>query len=142
MQTNRAKKLNQDGYAEGLLLPPCGANCSISDGWVFHDRGMFVVSEEDIDKTTLSIHLHGMTATSSNRYLPNGEEDLRIFASLSEGHKGGDIILGRYSGVVSGTVYYDSTQQAFMVAVDASCTLGFDPYLHEIVDIEIMGVQE
>lgn len=42
-------------------------------------------------KETLSIHFPGMIASDSDRLLPNGEKDLRIFASLNDG-KGGDII--------------------------------------------------
>ena len=42
-------------------------------------------------KETLSIHFPGMIASDSDRLLPNGEKDLRIFASLSEDGKGGDV---------------------------------------------------
>lgn len=46
----------------------------------------------EIDINTLSIHFPTMKAKDSNRLLPNGEKDLRIFASLSEDGRGGDIL--------------------------------------------------
>lgn len=46
----------------------------------------------EIDPSTLSIHFPDMLANDSDRLLPNGEKDLRIFASLSEDGKGGDIV--------------------------------------------------
>lgn len=44
----------------------------------------------EIDPTTLSIHFPDMLASDSYRLLPNGEKDLRVFASLNEDGKGGD----------------------------------------------------
>lgn len=41
---------------------------------------------------TVAIHFSDMLASDSDRYLPNGEKDLRIFASLQEDGKGGDIV--------------------------------------------------
>jgi hypothetical protein len=45
----------------------------------------------NIKTETLAIHHSDMIASDSNRLLPNGEKDLRIFASLSEDGKGGDV---------------------------------------------------
>lgn len=45
-----------------------------------------------IDVSTLSIHFPDTLACDSDRLLPNGEKDLRIFASLSEDGKGGDTV--------------------------------------------------
>ncbi|MDD5359459.1 MAG: hypothetical protein PHI79_08415 [Sulfurovaceae bacterium] len=47
---------------------------------------------EIIDESTLAIHFPTMLASDSNRLLPNGEKDLRIFASLSEDGNGGDTL--------------------------------------------------
>lgn len=41
---------------------------------------------------TIAIHFPDMLANDSYRYLANGEKDLRIFASLQEDGKGGDLI--------------------------------------------------
>jgi hypothetical protein len=55
----------------------------------------------EIDPTTISIHHEDMLASDTDRYLPNGEKDLRIFASLEEFGKGGDIVTdGEYDFVV------------------------------------------
>lgn len=51
-----------------------------------------VQSTYEIDPCTLSIHFPNMIAKDSKRFLPNGEKDLRIFASLSEDGRGGDIL--------------------------------------------------
>ena len=55
----------------------------------------------EIDPSTLSIHFPDMIASDSDRLLPNGEKDLRIFASLSEDGKGGDIFQDYYVCVYS-----------------------------------------
>jgi hypothetical protein len=47
----------------------------------------------EIDPSTLAIHFEDMVANDSDRLLPNGEKDLRIFASLSEDGKGGDLCI-------------------------------------------------
>ena len=47
----------------------------------------------NIDISTLSIHFTYMKASDSTRHMENGQKDLRIFASLSEDGKGGDIDL-------------------------------------------------
>ena len=46
-----------------------------------------------IKSTTLAIHFLDMLANDSDRLLPNGKKDLRIFASLSEDGKGGDLYI-------------------------------------------------
>jgi len=46
----------------------------------------------EVDPTTIAVHFPDMLAKDSDRWLANGEKDLRIFASLSEDGKGGDII--------------------------------------------------
>lgn len=47
-------------------------------------------SQYAIIQGTASIHFPDMIASDSDRLLPNGEKDLRIFASLQEDGKGGD----------------------------------------------------
>jgi hypothetical protein len=46
----------------------------------------------EVEKETRSIYFPDMIASDSDRLLSNGEKDLRIFASLSENAKGGDIL--------------------------------------------------
>ncbi len=63
-----------------------------------HNRHLIItndlhgLNECRVDKTTLSMHFPDMLAKNSDRLLPNGKEDLRIFASLSEDGKGGDVV--------------------------------------------------
>ena len=90
----RAKKIDSDEYVEGLLLKDFNS--------AKHDRFRFYIQYEafdgkelhktEIDQSTLSIHFPDLIASDSDRLLPNGEKDLRIFASLSEFGKGGDIL--------------------------------------------------
>ena len=82
-------------------------------------NGQMMVEWKDMDgnehvsvsyykKETLSIHFPDMLASDSDRLLPNGEKDLRIFASLSEDGKGGDMSNGftfTFNG--NGTIIYD-----------------------------------
>ena len=102
MKTNmpiyRAKKIDSDEYVVGMYLPeylrPKFLNGSVYDVEYFKnviqtDRNTY----EKIDPSTLSIHFQDMLASDSDRLLPNGEKDLRIFTSLSEDGKGGDILL-------------------------------------------------
>lgn len=83
----RAKKIDSDEYVT-------------FEGKLTYNESMFAVyatSKGDavlqlVDQSTLAIHFPDMIAKDSDRILPNGEKDLRIFASLSEDGKGGDIL--------------------------------------------------
>ena len=89
----RAKKIDSDKYVEGFLTYEVHekhkkyfieeAPTEINEVFTSYDR---------IDPSTLAIHFSNMIANDSDRLLLNGEKDLRIFASLSEDGKGGDIL--------------------------------------------------
>lgn len=97
----RAKKIDSDEYLFGTGTTDF-LNISMmfriddkykNDGsrlWLWSDY-----SWKEIDPSTLSIHFPDMLASDSDRLLPNGEKDLRIFASLSEDGKGADIVTGK-----------------------------------------------
>lgn len=78
---SRAKKINSDEYIEGDYI-------SILN--IIVPLGAYLIGGYIIDPTTLAIHFPNMLAKDSNRLLPNGEKDLRIFTSLNEDGKGGD----------------------------------------------------
>jgi hypothetical protein len=69
-------------YVVGYLHKSAFDRITINDNYCMHD----------IDPSTLSIHFPDMLASDSDRLLPNGEKDLRMFASLSKDGKGGDIL--------------------------------------------------
>ena len=85
----RAKKIDSDEYVEGILRI-----------YRFETHTNYYISRDSfsyslahwIDPSTLSIHLPDMLSSDSDRLLSNVEKDLRIFASLSEDGKGGDIL--------------------------------------------------
>lgn len=85
----RAKIIDCNEYVEGNLLAyPKQKEMWIEDHTTYEDI-------HSIDPSTLSIHFPDMLVCDSDRLLPNGEKDLRIFASLSEDGKGGDILFGK-----------------------------------------------
>lgn len=88
MNTNiplfRAKKIDTEECVVGYLVPEYDGYHCIHVSWVDDDIR--------IDPSTLSIHFKDMLASDSDRLLPNGEKDLRIFASLSQDGKGGDML--------------------------------------------------
>ena len=104
---NRAKCKYSNNYVIGQWLEienqcfiieqnqPIGFNI-IEDG-CFND-GMLSGHIEiqdfiyEVEKETRSINFSDMLASDSDRLLPNGEKDLRIFASLSDDGKGGDLV--------------------------------------------------
>ena len=96
----RAKKINSDEYAVGHYLPTykterneCGDNIdedevlhhclikSISNAETDDEDNFHFWGFEEIDPSTLAIHFHDMLDSQGNK----------IFASLSEDGKGGDI---------------------------------------------------
>lgn len=97
----RAKKRDSDEYVEGNLISD-GDDFYLSkintvymmkdDGHSDNRLELILGISFEIDPSTLSIHFPDMLASDSDRLLPNGEKDLRIFASLSEDGKGGDTI--------------------------------------------------
>ena len=76
----RAKKIDSDEYVEGYLLPKFENNYYISLEWSM-DFGGYTPDFEKIDISTLSIHFLTMLDSQGNK----------IFASLQEDGKGGDI---------------------------------------------------
>ena len=94
----RAKKIDTDEYVEGI-----GIEDNTLIEYTFQ-RGSYsenIAKISEIDLSTISIHFPDMLAEDSNSYDSNGEKDLRIFASLEEFGKGGDIVTdGEYDFVV------------------------------------------
>lgn len=68
-----------------FIIPICEYNEEI-------EEFDFIKVFEPIFEDTVAIHFPNMLASDSDRYLPNGEKDLRIFASLQKDGKGGDIV--------------------------------------------------
>ena len=94
----RAKKIDTDDYVEGI-----GIEDNTLIEYIFQRSSYSEILAEisEIDLSTVSIHFPNMLAEDSNDYDSNGEKDLRIFASLEEFGKGGDIVTdGEYDFVV------------------------------------------
>ena len=94
----RAKKIDTDEYIEGI-----GIDDNIMVEYISQRNycSEHIAETSEIDLSTLSIHFPDMLAEDSNSYDSNGEKDLRIFASLEEFGKGGDIVTdGEYDFVV------------------------------------------
>ena len=99
----RAKIKNSDAYVIGFLFWDNYIMedmkyfekdiCGKYDGRFDFGSGNPDCMYYEIDPSTLSIHFDDMLAKDSDRFLPNGEKDLRIFASLQENVKGGDIVI-------------------------------------------------
>lgn len=97
----RAKKIDNEEYVIGFYTYD-----EVHKRHLILTNRMHGLSETRVDSSTLSIHLPDMLAGSSNRLLPNGEKDLRIFASLNEDGKGGDEVTTKdYSSIKSVVVY-------------------------------------
>lgn len=86
----RAKKIYSDDYVIGYLKKDGDNRFEIIKEIMLNEK--FACTIHEIDTSTLSIHFPDMLASDSYRLLQNGEKDLRIFASLSEDGKGGDIV--------------------------------------------------
>jgi hypothetical protein len=95
----RAKKMDSDDYVEGIGIEDNTLIEYIFQRSSYSSENIAKISE--IDLSTISIHFPDMLAEDSNSYDSNGEKDLRIFASLEEFGKGGDIVTdGEYDFVV------------------------------------------
>ena len=94
----RAKKIDTDEYIEGIGIED---NTLIEYTFQKSHYSENIAEISEIDLSTISIHFPDMLAEDSNSYDSNGEKDLRIFASLEEFGKGGDIVTdGEYDFVV------------------------------------------
>lgn len=91
----RAKKKDSDEYVEGYYVYAKWCNKHF-----IHSHNNDNIYE--IDPTTISIHHEDMLASDTDRYLPNGEKDLRIFASLQKDGKGGDICESKWFNIDAG----------------------------------------
>lgn len=93
----RAKKIDSGEYIEGICV-----NDNLMVEYIFQKNyySPHIAETSEIDLSTLSIHFPNMLAGDSNDYDSTGEKDLRVFASLQEFGKGGDIITdGEYDFV-------------------------------------------
>lgn len=91
----RAKRVDRDGYVEGFYIEDYGVASYIQESkylnFIVSDRGekgMEVDTLFQIDPTTLAIHFPDMIDSQGNK----------IFVSLQEDRKGGDILIedGKY----------------------------------------------
>jgi hypothetical protein len=95
----RAKKMDSDDYVEGIGIEDNTLIEYIFQRSSYSSENIAKISE--IDLSTISIYFPDMLAEDSNSYDSNGEKDLRIFASLEEFGKAGDIVTdGEYDFVV------------------------------------------
>ena len=110
----RAKKIDSDKYIQGYLLGMWG-EYFISWGETNH-----VPNKVQIDPTTLAIHFEDMLDSEGNK----------IFASLSEDGKGGDIV--EYNTKKEVVKYSLGTIQTYMFRFE------------DLIDLEVkvIGVQE
>jgi hypothetical protein len=82
----RAKKINNDEYVEGYLISHYIFKEWIDDFWTSYGETMSNKAEVyNIDVSTLSIHFPSMIDSQGNK----------VFASLQEDGKGGDILQSR-----------------------------------------------
>lgn len=97
----RAKKIDSDKYVIGFYSSAYDIHHYIITHLGVDTKANVVYQMSTdihkIDPTTISIHFPDMLASDSDRLLPNDKKDLRIFASLSEDGKGGDILEDKYS---------------------------------------------
>ena len=93
----RAKKLDSNEYVEGSLIQSRFIFKEwIDDVWTsFRETRSNKAEVYEIDPTTLSIHFLDMLDSKGNK----------IFASLQEDGKGGDILKGQVYGISKGKVW-------------------------------------
>lgn len=99
-----------------------------------------------IDPSTLAIHFPDMIAGDSYRLLQSGEKDLRIFASLSEDGKGGDVFTHCDYRTNQYTVIYNAKTFEFGIQLSKTDEKGCWEYSQlEDEDVElftIVGIQQ
>jgi len=78
----RAKRIDNDEYVEGYLLPEYKGKLHLSIKWTRDFDGL-TPNFIQIDPSTLAIHFPNMLDSQGNK----------IFASLQEDGKGGDIVV-------------------------------------------------
>ena len=123
----RAKTKSKDGYIEGIVSPD--GNFIIVEIKVKKAISQIVITEAyEIDPTTLSIHFPDMLDSQGNK----------IFASLCENGKGGDICYVRdFSyGYLQGVARYENNyfrihRKGKAMGISLKCR-----------DIKVIGIQE
>lgn len=138
----RAKKIDSDEYVEGKLIEDYGIgfyiqiNNSLENiATTYGDYGFSTNDFEQIDSTTLSIHFPDMLDTQGNK----------IFASLNEDGKGGDIL------------YYEDECEPYVCEHSSNGTLLFEYLDNKTIknficrlsseailfrDLKVIGIQE
>lgn len=129
----RAKKIDSDEYVEGFYVDTVDfltKTLKNTNGYITKNGSFHIV-----DISTLSIHFPDMLAKDSNRHLPNGEKDLRIFASLQKNGKGGDIV--KYSD-------YIERYTMLFSSFSGTRAVSFDLKLKSRINagLKIVGIQE
>ena len=90
----------------------------------------------------LSIHFPDMLASDSDRLLPNGEKDLRIFASLQEDGRGGDLIK-HYLGIGLNEENTKYPAMFFKGATRRYFPFGKSyPVFHKYSEYKVIGIQK
>lgn len=145
----RAKKMFIEDYITGYLVPQTlDTSRLFIINWfmpytLIQDNG-FV----EIDPSTIAIHFPDMLASDSDRLLPNGEKDLRIFASLSDDGKGGDMAIhsdydvNEYTFIFNKTLFEFGIKLTYINEQDGECWK-YSPLSDESLELfEIIGVQK
>lgn len=130
----RAKKLDSDEYVEGGYSDTSFLCMGDVQGHYISYKKINVVGreitlQESIDPTTISIHFPDMIDSQKNK----------IFASLQEDGKGGDVILFCEVENITGTAIYEKSS----IFITGGCS----EYLSEILqredeDFKIIGIQQ
>lgn len=123
----RAKKIDSDEYVIGYLKP-----CTYDSKtfWIQTDEWL----DYKIDPSTLSISFEGM----------KDSEDTRIFASLAESGKGGDILLDnlgdqvtfKYAGKVIGEENFGDGFGYYGFNLDLCSGYPAEIYTHKVTGIQ------
>jgi|RifOxyD3_1024039.scaffolds.fasta_scaffold06607_2 hypothetical protein len=135
----RAKKIESDEYIEGSYVKDCEDNHFITNGRYKHraSSGLSLLLTE-IDLSTLAIHFPDMLASDSDRVLPNRKKDLRIFASLSEDGKGGDVILTKDGRAIYKRIYM-FCKDGLVCSKDIETVQKLSKKFNSVKDLKIIG---
>ena len=131
----RAKKIDSDEYVTGFLVIEKENNkyfTTTNSTLIYNksvDTELRTIFNVEIDPSTLAIHFPDMIDSQGNK----------IFASLSEDGRGGDIMIFCEVEQITGTAIYEKAS----IFVNGGCS----EYLSEILqrkdkDYKIIGIQE
>lgn len=133
--TYRAKKIDSDEYVKGWLMP-----LMVGDGYFIrcldYKKMNILECESEIDLSTLAIHFPSMFDSNSKK----------IFASLSEDGKGGDIVSGETKLPNLHSLGYDMIFDNQSVKHRGTyCTVGNSKSNYDInycINLTVTGIQK